>query len=325
MPPLAGPRLMLCCTRNPVYRCTEPSSWRTGKWTVSSRLTSRRRRRVSSGRPRTSAAASKRRCAMAKADLGWSSTAMCNASLPAGWGPNPDIVVRRVRPPTQSPRGRGLAETRGERTLGRGPGGLGLALARLRRPAPAGHLLPGPGQPALEVVHPGAEGVEVPAGGDGESVQRPVDGEVDQLLQVQATPFHRAGDQGRRTAQRPPQVVEQGLPSLLQPLTGALGGLSLLLGGDDLGEHQRGDVATGVALDDLDVVALLDQPGDPLQRDVAAGPRVIQLAVGVLLDQVALPGHVTPSITHCVMGRGPGPGPSPPGAGPGARGRCCRR
>ena len=32
---------MLCCTRQPVKTCTEPSSMRTGKCTVSSRLTSR--------------------------------------------------------------------------------------------------------------------------------------------------------------------------------------------------------------------------------------------------------------------------------------------
>src|SRR2546426_103021 len=68
MPPLAGPRLMLCCTRQPVKTWTEPSSMRTGKWTVSSRLTSRRPCRASSERPMTSAAASKRRCAVWKAE-----------------------------------------------------------------------------------------------------------------------------------------------------------------------------------------------------------------------------------------------------------------
>src|SRR5882672_8678010 len=68
MPPLAGPRLMLCWTRQPVKTWTEPSSMRTGKWTVSSRLTSRRPWRASSERPMTSAAASKRRCAVWKAE-----------------------------------------------------------------------------------------------------------------------------------------------------------------------------------------------------------------------------------------------------------------
>src|SRR2546430_1063633 len=68
MPPLAGPRLMLCWTRQPVKTWTEPSSIRTGKWTVSSRLTSRRPARASSERPITSAAASKRRCAVWKAE-----------------------------------------------------------------------------------------------------------------------------------------------------------------------------------------------------------------------------------------------------------------
>src|SRR6266516_3755078 len=68
MPPLAGPRLMLCWTRQPVNTWTEPSSNRTGKWTVSSRLTSRRPWRASSERPMTSAAASKRRCAVWNAE-----------------------------------------------------------------------------------------------------------------------------------------------------------------------------------------------------------------------------------------------------------------
>src|SRR5436190_1068105 len=68
MPPLAGPRLMLCWTRQPVKTWTEPSSMRTGKWTVSSRLTSRRLPRASSERPMTSAAASNRRCAVWKAE-----------------------------------------------------------------------------------------------------------------------------------------------------------------------------------------------------------------------------------------------------------------
>src|SRR5712692_9556256 len=76
MPPLAGPRLMLCCTRQPVKTCTEPLSMRTGKCTVSSRLTSRRPRRTSSERPITSAAASKRRWAVWKAETRVS-TAMC--------------------------------------------------------------------------------------------------------------------------------------------------------------------------------------------------------------------------------------------------------
>src|SRR5216684_379387 len=76
MPPLAGPRLMLCWTRQPVKTCTELSSMRTGKWTVSSRLTSRKPRRVSSERPITSAAASKRRCAVLKAETRVS-TAIC--------------------------------------------------------------------------------------------------------------------------------------------------------------------------------------------------------------------------------------------------------
>src|SRR2546430_15261272 len=68
MPPLAGPRLMLCWTRQPVKTWTEPSSMRTGKWPVSSRLPSRRLPRASSERPMTSAAASNRRCAVWKAE-----------------------------------------------------------------------------------------------------------------------------------------------------------------------------------------------------------------------------------------------------------------
>src|SRR5258706_698948 len=76
MPPLAGPRLMLCWTRQPVNTRTPPSSVRTGKWTVSSRLTSRRPRRASSERPITSAAASKRCWAAWKAEMRVS-TAIC--------------------------------------------------------------------------------------------------------------------------------------------------------------------------------------------------------------------------------------------------------
>src|SRR5713226_2272476 len=67
---------MLCCTRHPVNTRTDPSSRRTGKCTVSSRLTSRKPRRVSSERPITSAAASKRRCAVLKAETRVS-TAIC--------------------------------------------------------------------------------------------------------------------------------------------------------------------------------------------------------------------------------------------------------
>src|ERR1700675_1042549 len=67
---------MLCCTRQPVNTLTEPSSMRTGKWTVSSRLTSRRPRRASSDRPITSAAASKRCWAAWKAEMRVS-TAIC--------------------------------------------------------------------------------------------------------------------------------------------------------------------------------------------------------------------------------------------------------
>src|SRR6202171_3043935 len=68
MPPLAGPRLMVCCTRQPVNTRTDPSSMRTRKWTGSSRLTSRRPRRASSESPITSAAASNRRWAVWKAE-----------------------------------------------------------------------------------------------------------------------------------------------------------------------------------------------------------------------------------------------------------------
>src|ERR1700704_4471694 len=68
IPPLAGPRLMLCCTRHPVNTRTDPSSMRTGKWTVSSRLTSRRPLRASSDKPMTSAAESKRLWAVSKAE-----------------------------------------------------------------------------------------------------------------------------------------------------------------------------------------------------------------------------------------------------------------
>src|SRR5713226_3599145 len=67
---------MLCCTRQPVYTCTEPLSMWTGKCTVSSRLTSRRPRRTSSERPITSAAASNRRWAVLKA-VARISTAIC--------------------------------------------------------------------------------------------------------------------------------------------------------------------------------------------------------------------------------------------------------
>src|SRR5229473_1890612 len=67
---------MLCWTRQPVKTCTEPLSMRTGKCTVSSRFTSRRPRRTSSERSITSAAASKRRWAVWKAETRVS-TAMC--------------------------------------------------------------------------------------------------------------------------------------------------------------------------------------------------------------------------------------------------------
>src|SRR3981081_1412629 len=76
---------MFCCTRQPVNTCTDPSSMRTGKWTVSSRLTSRRPRRVSSERPITSAAASKRRWAVWKADAR-TSTAICDFRYYSGDG-----------------------------------------------------------------------------------------------------------------------------------------------------------------------------------------------------------------------------------------------
>src|SRR5260370_38029095 len=67
---------MWCCAARRVKRGRELLSMRPGKCTVSSRLTSRRRRRPSSERPITSAAASKRRWAVWKAETRVS-TAMC--------------------------------------------------------------------------------------------------------------------------------------------------------------------------------------------------------------------------------------------------------
>ena len=58
MPPFAGPRARLCCTRYPVNILMEPSSMRTGKFTVSSRLQVLRYAAMSSDRPSSAAASS---------------------------------------------------------------------------------------------------------------------------------------------------------------------------------------------------------------------------------------------------------------------------
>src|SRR6266566_175164 len=56
MPPLPGPRVVLCCTRYPVKTCTTPSAIRTGKCTVSSRCVVLRMRRMFGSRWSLSAA-----------------------------------------------------------------------------------------------------------------------------------------------------------------------------------------------------------------------------------------------------------------------------
>src|SRR3989475_10352535 len=56
MPPLPGPRVVLCCTRYPVKTCTTPSAIRTGKCTVSSRCVVLRMRRMLGSRCSLSAA-----------------------------------------------------------------------------------------------------------------------------------------------------------------------------------------------------------------------------------------------------------------------------
>src|SRR6266566_3131490 len=56
MPPLPGPRVVLCCTRYPVKTCTTPSAIRTGKCTVSSRCVVLRMRRMFGSRCSLSAA-----------------------------------------------------------------------------------------------------------------------------------------------------------------------------------------------------------------------------------------------------------------------------
>src|SRR5437867_7033154 len=56
MPPLPGPRVVLCCTRYPVKTCTTPSAIRTGKCTVSSRCVVLRIRRMFGSRWSLSAA-----------------------------------------------------------------------------------------------------------------------------------------------------------------------------------------------------------------------------------------------------------------------------
>src|SRR2546425_3117174 len=56
MPPLPGPRVVLCCTRYPVKTCTTPSAIRTGKCTVSSRWVVLRIRRMFGSRWSLSAA-----------------------------------------------------------------------------------------------------------------------------------------------------------------------------------------------------------------------------------------------------------------------------
>src|SRR5229473_983518 len=82
---------MLCWTRQPVNTCTEPLSMWTGKCTVSSRLTSRRPARTSSERPITSAAASKRRWALLKAEARVS-TPICGSRSYTSRPPAPCLV-----------------------------------------------------------------------------------------------------------------------------------------------------------------------------------------------------------------------------------------
>src|SRR4051812_12168416 len=66
MPPLAGPRAVLCCTRWPVNTRVVPSSMRTGIATVSARLGVLRTARIPSSSSRRFAACSKYDWAIAK-------------------------------------------------------------------------------------------------------------------------------------------------------------------------------------------------------------------------------------------------------------------
>src|SRR5207249_3824791 len=57
---------------------------------------------------------------------------------------------------------------------------------------------------------------------------------------------------------------------------------------DDLGKRHRGEILTGVVLEDLHFLARFDPATNLLERDVPALARVVQLAVPVALDE---PGH----------------------------------
>src|SRR3981189_2534247 len=66
MPPLAGPLVVLCCTRYPSKTRSDPSSIFTGNLTSNSRRTSRSTARRPPDRLRISAALSNCRCALSQ-------------------------------------------------------------------------------------------------------------------------------------------------------------------------------------------------------------------------------------------------------------------
>jgi len=76
-----------------------------------------------------------------------------------------------------------------------------------------------------------------------------------------------------------------GCPDQLQELLRGRGMAAPLPLQDDLGEGDRGQVAPGGAVDDLDVFPVMQQFTDALQRYVLARGGVVELAIGVLLDQ----------------------------------------
>jgi hypothetical protein len=93
--------------------------------------------------------------------------------------------------------------------------------------------------------------------------------------------------------QRPPHVVEQRLPAIVQHLAPRVDqptGASLLLFEHDLRQRELRQVVTVVPVDNLDLVSFAHELRDAIKRYVATRTGVVQLAVCVLLDKVSFGG-----------------------------------
>src|SRR2546425_464212 len=167
---------------------------------------------------------------------------------------------------------------------GRSPPG-GVHASGRHRPC-ADHL-----ETPLKFVDTRAEGLDVTPAGDGELLERPGHSQLDEVLELGTPAADLAADQCRRGGQRPAHVLEERLAAVLHNLTPVVVTAPLLVAHDNLREHQWSQVATGVPVHHLDVVAITHQPRDAFQGYVAACPGVIELAICVLLDQMSICGH----------------------------------